>query len=489
MAAPALGPGVTPRRRALFGLLDADSWSWASLKATFWFVVIILLLGYIPDRAYYFTVFSTIDVGILAVSPVNLCPPENRSLPCPPPPGAAIPWDLNPQELNLPAPRVDGAVVAAGVRFLYIGGSDGRNASSNVFVADAFAAGNFSPWKDGPGLPAPRSKPAAAFLAGSIYVVGGYDASGAPTATTYVLTPDAATGALTAWQTAADLKLPIDLPEARAGASLVASGDGLILVGGVGPDGKPTNTVWKATLDTSGKLGAWTANAPMVDGSGNPATRADGIAAFTGTHLWVYGGRDASAPTTTVLRGEIGTGAQVGKVVRWAVGTGGSNLPAARTDPAGFTANGGLYLIGGSDGSSPRGELYWTIPDATGNIAEWKHLPASDLPAEGLSGSTVVVSGANVFMIGGRSSAGVISGSVRANLAPKPPFFQLGLFGATIPALKIDGEVGQQLGYLLAGGAFMTNFALLFFIGWAMAHRERTRELWARFRRRGRRNS
>ena len=43
------------RRRVLFGLLDADSWSWASTKATFWFVVIILLLGYIPDRAYYFT--------------------------------------------------------------------------------------------------------------------------------------------------------------------------------------------------------------------------------------------------------------------------------------------------------------------------------------------------------------------------------------------------------------------------------------------------
>ena len=99
MTAPALGAG-TPRRRVLFGLLDADSWSWATIKALFWFVAIIMLLGYIPDRAYYFTVFSTIDLGINVVSPVNLCPPENRICPVPSPPGAALPWEPSPPELG-----------------------------------------------------------------------------------------------------------------------------------------------------------------------------------------------------------------------------------------------------------------------------------------------------------------------------------------------------------------------------------------------------
>src|SRR5206468_1600613 len=102
MAAPALTAGPAPRRRAMFGLLDADGWSWASIKAVFWFVIVIFLLGYIPDRAYYFTVFSTIDLGINAISPINLCPPENRTLPCPAPPGAAEPWDQSPAELALP---------------------------------------------------------------------------------------------------------------------------------------------------------------------------------------------------------------------------------------------------------------------------------------------------------------------------------------------------------------------------------------------------
>jgi len=39
MAQQALGPGTAvPRRRALFGLLDADGWGWASVKAFVWLI-------------------------------------------------------------------------------------------------------------------------------------------------------------------------------------------------------------------------------------------------------------------------------------------------------------------------------------------------------------------------------------------------------------------------------------------------------------------
>ncbi len=110
MAQQALTGRTQTRGRAFFGLLDANGWGWASLKATFWFIVMIFVLGYIPDRAYYFTVNRTMDLGILAWSPINFCPPENKTLPCPPPVGAVIPWERRPEELSLPAPRVDGAV-------------------------------------------------------------------------------------------------------------------------------------------------------------------------------------------------------------------------------------------------------------------------------------------------------------------------------------------------------------------------------------------
>jgi hypothetical protein len=62
MAQRALPPGAV-RRRTAFGLFDADGWTWATIKATFWFFTLIFLLGYLPDRAYYITVSPTIDVG------------------------------------------------------------------------------------------------------------------------------------------------------------------------------------------------------------------------------------------------------------------------------------------------------------------------------------------------------------------------------------------------------------------------------------------
>src|SRR4029453_4833365 len=103
MAQQALGPGTAlPRKRALFGLLDADGWGWASLKAFVWLIIIIVLLGYLPDRAYYFTVGGAGDLGGRVGSPINLCPPTNQSLPCPAPVGSIVPWQTSPPELSLP---------------------------------------------------------------------------------------------------------------------------------------------------------------------------------------------------------------------------------------------------------------------------------------------------------------------------------------------------------------------------------------------------
>ena len=137
MAQQALTAGMTvPRRRALFGLLDADGWAWASVKALVWTTIIILMLGYIPDRAYYLTVAKTVDLGVIVWSPINLCPPENKNLPCPVPVGGIVPWDTSPAELSLPQPRTDGNVVQVGTRLLYIGGTDGKTAQSTVFVAN-----------------------------------------------------------------------------------------------------------------------------------------------------------------------------------------------------------------------------------------------------------------------------------------------------------------------------------------------------------------
>ena len=73
------------------------------VKAMFWFVVIIMLLGYLPDRAYYFTVQTHGRPRAAAWSPINFCPPANQTLPCPAPAGATLPVAPSPPEIQLPA--------------------------------------------------------------------------------------------------------------------------------------------------------------------------------------------------------------------------------------------------------------------------------------------------------------------------------------------------------------------------------------------------
>src|SRR4051794_14633089 len=309
------------RRRAFFGLFDAEGWPWAGAKAAFWFVVIIFLLGYIPDRAYYFTVERTIDLGILAWSPVNLCPPENEGLPCPVPAGAPLPWHPSPPELALPAARTDGTVVQLGSRLLYIGGTNGATPQPDVYVAQTSGVGNFQPWQPGPPLPTALTDTSAAFLGGSIYVAGGADTSRKPTSAVYRMTPGA-DGALPAWAKVDALVLP----EPRAGAALVAAGDGLILVGGTGPNG-PTKTVWKSKLDAKGNLGPWAVEPGQLF-----EANTGGVGAIVGEDVWLLGGQGPDGkPVRTV---------QIGRMGSTPVVAGGASA-AAGSAPAGAAASGG----------------------------------------------------------------------------------------------------------------------------------------------------
>ena len=139
MAQRALGAGmIVPRKRALFGLLDADGWAWAGVKAFVWLVIIILLLGYIPDRAYYLTVNRTVDLGVARLVAGQPLPARaTRACRARPPVGAIAPWHESPTELTLPAPRTDGSATQLGTKILYIGGTDGTAAQSTVFVVAA----------------------------------------------------------------------------------------------------------------------------------------------------------------------------------------------------------------------------------------------------------------------------------------------------------------------------------------------------------------
>ncbi len=457
------------RRRAFFGLFAADGWSWAIVKASAWFVLIIVLLAYIPDRAYYFTVQRTVDVGLMAWAPVNLCPPENETLPCPAPLGATLPWHPAPAAIHLPAGRVDGAAAIIGQTYLYAGGSDGESAVATTYVSHAVGTGNLDKWSAGPALPQARTDAAHVTLGTTLYLIGGYGPDGAPTSTVYSLTIGT-DGTLGEWK----VEDALALPEPRAGASAVAVSDGIVVMGGT--DGTAaTRSVWKSQAAVSGTLGAWVAQQPLFE------ENMDGVGVHVGDIIFIIGGRNASGePVATVQQGLVGSGPNVtpedpNLIESWRASEQ-TNLPIGRANMAGFTANGVIYIQGGADASGPRTETWWATPDAEGVIGAWHRLTQLDL-GEGLEGGGGIVSGSHAFIVGGRTSDGVTGGAARANLAPQEPFFQVGLLGATLPALKLDGEVGQQIGYLNAAVVGTVLFVGLLLVGWGFAHKERVREI------------
>ena len=88
-----------------------------------------------------------------------------------------------------------------------------------------------------------------------------------------------------------------------------------------------------------------------------------------------------------------------------------------------------------------------------------------------------------MWRIGVSSSTELIPWSCcpwRRLFSPRPPFFQLGIAGATIPGLAIKGEVGQQLGYLNAMGVGMLNFVILIILGVAFSRPESSKRVVGR---------
>jgi hypothetical protein len=475
MAQQALPAGAI-RRRTAFGLLDADGWTWATIKATFWFGLIIFLLGYVPDRAYYFTVSPTIDLGYNAIPIVNLCPATNEGLPCPAPAGAVVPWQDNPAELALPTARTGGGVFTSGENVYLIGGTSGGAATASV-LSNVVNEGSFGQtWSEGPALPEPRANATVANLSGVPYVIGGLDAAGAPTNTVFQGIVEE--GLLTGWEPASEeLALPVAVSEAAGAASATS----LFIFGGRTADGLST-TVYRAEIpEGESELEPWVemTEVPL------PEARAGATAASAGSAMYVIGGESPNGVTNSVFYlglatdGAAAVDPSTGRPFGWGVSVNQSAsaaLPEPRVGHTTFVNSGAIYAIGGRDANgNPAATNFWTVPSSTDStIGGWQRLDQTDLPAP-RSNTAAAAVGSTVFLIGGTDANGQeLNTMARADLAPQPPFFRLGLFGVTVPALGIEGEIGQQLGYIIAASAALGNFVILIVVAWMFSHKRQS---------------
>ena len=481
MSQQALPQGAT-RRRAAFGLFDADGWTWAGLKATFWFLFIIFMLAVVPNWAYYFTTSNTIQVGYNFASIINLCPADNEDLPCPAPMGAMKPWQASPEELAMPSARSGASVYQSGSTVYLLGGLVEGTATDEVLVTEVTDEGNLVPWTESTPLPEPRSNATVGLFSGTPYLIGGYDVDGVPTDTVYRGIVEE--GVLTGWELAdgEDRTEPLTLPQPLAGAGVVTGTGGFVLVGGTDIDGNPTNGVYLAWTEEAGQvLQPW----EPLENLALPEDRTDVVAAMIADFVYVIGGEGSEGATDTVFRLNLHEGEpetdEAGNLVGWAIAPESNALPAARVDATTFTSNGAVYVIGGFDAEgAPVDSMLWMVPDTTtGDYEGWEQLDQTDLPVATASAPIVGI-GPHAFIFGGETPDGASDGSLRAEISPRPPFFQLGIAGATIPGLSIKGEVGQQLGYLNAMGVGMLNFAILIIIGVAASRPESSKRVIGR---------
>jgi hypothetical protein len=132
-------------------------------------------------------------------------------------------------------------------------------------------------------------------------------------------------------------------------------------------------------------------------------------------------------------------------------------------------------LLDGLQGGAAIGSVYWTAPTAATGITTWYTVEQVNLPADQLRvNASGVVVGPQALLLGGEDASGVpATTALSAGTSPKAPVFRAGLFGLTVPGLALPGEVGQQIGFLSAAGAWTLNFVLLLAAAVAYAQRER----------------
>ena len=423
MAQQALGAGTTvPRKRALFGLLDADGWAWASVKA------VRLARHHHPDPRLH---------------------PRPRLLPHGRPDGRPRRPRLVADQ-PLPARERDAAVPGAGRRGRPVGdvAARARPARSRGPTAPSSSSGR-SPLHrrlrrhdravDGLRRADGRDRqlrqvgrgPAAAraadrrerrvrrrqHLRHRRHGRGRRADRPRPSS----LTPDGTTGELGEWTTRRR-------PDAARGARRGRRGRHRRRAAPRRRVATPTGPVATDVEDAASTRRRRCRSGPRSRPLDVPQT--DATAAIVGDFVWLYGGSDANGPVGAVQRGTIGQAGRrgparnpdAGKVSRLGVSDPVANLPAPAHQRGGWAANGAIYVAGGNDGSGAaerallggRRPTTATSPSgSTSTSATCRSRP---------EGGAAVVTGPDAIIVGGTTDRGRRRRrSVRANIAPQSP--------------------------------------------------------------------
>ncbi|MDE2001260.1 MAG: DUF5011 domain-containing protein [Patescibacteria group bacterium] len=336
-------------------------------------------------------------------------------------------WSTNAHDL--PVPTRQGTAVSANGYVYFMGGANGSTAESTVYYAKLNSDGNTGSWSTANALPAGLYNLTSVVADGYIYVLGGHTASAVSAAVYYAkLNSDGSVGS---WSTNSNA-LPTAL---QAGLSVVANGY-VYYIGG-NNDTIKESTVYYAKLNSDGSVGSWSTNSNAL-----PAARDAATGFVANGYVYVMGGNNGSAAQTTVYYAKLNSDGSVGS---WS--TNSNALPAVRESATSVAANGYVYVIGGSNGTSIQTSVYYA---STSRI-----LISGDLDLLGLASTTL--SGVN----SGGPDGGSVGGSIYAG-----NIFSAGSLQATGDStfwggLSVSGSLNASATTTIYNGATVAGLNVL----------------------------
>lgn len=267
--------------------------------------------------------------------------------------GACSGWCSN-ASYNLPANRIGMSLVAYN-GFLYaMGGSDGTNRASTVYIAKLGANGepqlwhptdtnknNWVYWYTDTGLngATARSYQAAYAYNNRMYITGGQTNASAGGVTTVEMADILPNGTLSSWTTTGMQALP----DVRHGHSIHIYNDVMYLIGG-NSNGTLRNTVYYSKLNNDGTMNPWTATSNFTTAR---SSFGGSMTALWGGYLYLAGGCSAlsgSYCSTIASDVQLASINSDGSLAPW---NSINNLSNQRIGYSFIGWQGGLYRFGG----------------------------------------------------------------------------------------------------------------------------------------------
>ena len=239
----------------------------------------------------------------------------------------------------------------------------------------------------------------------SVYVLGGINGS-TRQATVYKSTLTSAN--LGTFSTTSQGQLPVALNNLSANSVTISNTNYMYVLGGNNGT-SDVSTVYKATVDGSGNIGAFatTGQGQLLQ---NLSLHSSQIVTISGTsYIYVIGGLNGSTAQSTVYKATIDASGNIGTFSTVSQ----TQLPAAIYNASSFTTTIGttnyIYLVGGKNAAgNPVNFIYRGKLDASGNVSSWTL--GNTLP-QALSSSTSVTAtnngSNNVYVLGGANPSAV----------------------------------------------------------------------------------